>query len=264
MTREGCKEVNDMKLKQPTSCRKITSTRSFMVCRRVAGVRWITLSCHHMLCCRGARGCFLPDLRTAVVRVIHETVRNVQNSRAVTPHSLTLTHHTPTPRHSYFNLIKAMIAIPTSMLVACVISSLCLHSCAWVANIRPAYQNMDSSSDRSCFRARVTSGSRSSCLRRARVRQTASSEEEGSERSAMAGKPEEKQLDAPVEQQPWWEEERKTKGLPTLSRATQWRMFLSLKVIHNTHGYRNGLLFKPRSVPGIHRRTQRVAGYWNV
>lgn len=127
-----------------------------------------------------------------------------------------------------------MVVSPILVFVTCVISSLWLHSWAWVAGVRPAHQgagmnqHSSSSSDRSCFRPRVTNSGRS-CLR-TRVRQTASSEQEGQEEPLMAGKPEEKQPGAPVEQQPWWEEERKTKGLPTLNRATQWRMFLSLKV----------------------------------
>lgn len=128
-----------------------------------------------------------------------------------------------------------MIALPTLVLVTCVISSLWLHSWAWVAGVPPAHQgtrmhqhSTTSSSDRSCFRPRVMTSGRS--CSRTRVRQTAPSEQEGQEEPLMAGNPEEKQSGAPVEQQPWWEEERKTKGLPTLSKATQWRMFLSLKV----------------------------------
>ncbi|CAM9122481.1 unnamed protein product [Pylaiella littoralis] len=123
-----------------------------------------------------------------------------------------------------------MITIPTSVLVACVVSSLWRQSCAWVAGtgIRPARQIIHSSSDRSCFRARFPS-SGTSYLQPGRVRQTASSEQEEQEGSAVAGKCDETEPGAPVKQQPWWEEERKTKGLPTLSRATQWRMFLSLK-----------------------------------
>lgn len=31
------------------------------------------------------------------------------------------------------------------------------------------------------------------------------------------------------EQQPWWEDERRTEGVPTLTSSTQWRMTLSLK-----------------------------------
>lgn len=31
------------------------------------------------------------------------------------------------------------------------------------------------------------------------------------------------------QRQPWWEEERRTEGMPTLTSSTQWRMTLSLK-----------------------------------
>lgn len=35
----------------------------------------------------------------------------------------------------------------------------------------------------------------------------------------------------PAKREPWWEDERRTQGVPTLSGSTQWRMFLSLKVL---------------------------------
>lgn len=35
------------------------------------------------------------------------------------------------------------------------------------------------------------------------------------------------------QRQPWWEDERRTEGIPTLTPTTQWRMTLSLKVCNS-------------------------------
>lgn len=57
---------------------------------------------------------------------------------------------------------------------------------------------------------------------------------EGGGEPAPVGSPTKRELPAeqaePPRQQPWWETERRTEGVPTLTRSTQWRMFLSLKV----------------------------------
>lgn len=96
-----------------------------------------------------------------------------------------------------------MCTLPQLAFVACVVSSLSLHSDAWTTGggVRHTFPQQQRLS-----RAHVSAG------------------------SAPAAEPDEQPGPPVKQQQPWWEEERRTQGMPTLSKATQWRMFLTLKV----------------------------------
>lgn len=110
-----------------------------------------------------------------------------------------------TPCQVWQRMVGMCVALPRLALVACVLSSLFLHSDAWTAagSVRNTFPQQRSS----LHRTHVSSG------------------------GSAPAEPDEQQSVPPVkQQQPWWEEERRTRGMPTLSRATQWRMFLTLKV----------------------------------
>ncbi|CAM9193316.1 unnamed protein product [Scytosiphon promiscuus] len=98
-------------------------------------------------------------------------------------------------------------------LAACVISSLCVFSCSWttIGSVRRAPSSRISSSS-------------TSTIRRATSDEDVVQEGTAKPTAAAAAEPEE-----PPRFEPWWEEERRTEGKPTLSRSTQWRMFLTLK-----------------------------------
>lgn len=115
------------------------------------------------------------------------------------PAARSLLHH-----HLDIEMVGICTALPHLAFVACVFSSLFLHSDAWTAKhgIRHTYPRQG---ERSTTRVHV---------------------------SGPASERDEQQPAPPVkQQQPWWEEERRTQGMPTLSKATQWRMFLTLKVV---------------------------------
>ncbi|CAM9173402.1 unnamed protein product [Ectocarpus sp. 6 AP-2014] len=98
-------------------------------------------------------------------------------------------------------------------LVACMASLLCSRSYAWTAavaakgNVLQAHRPHHISRSAAMHRSRRTSG--------VLTRQATS--EDGEEAAV------------PAKREPWWEDERRTQGVPTLSGSTQWRMLLSLK-----------------------------------
>lgn len=139
-------------------------------------------------------------------------------------------------------------AVRALALVALVGLSLCHHSVAWGPVLsrvdgvqRNRQQPTNKASRRSCFgrtNAKQLSTSSSPPLEAA----SSDQEQEKPTQSEAAvpkgdgvveqvtGAPPSVQQQPPEKpQQPWWEDERRTQGLPTLTASTQWRMFLTLK-----------------------------------
>lgn len=139
-------------------------------------------------------------------------------------------------------------AARTLALVALVGVSLCHHSVAWgpvlssVGGVqRNRQQPISKASIRSCF-GRTNAGQLNTSSS-PRLKAASSDQEQekptqsepvvpkGDDVVAQAtGAPASEQQEAPKKpQQPWWEHERRTQGIPTLTASTQWRMFLTLK-----------------------------------